>query len=295
MNTYKIDPTKRLVVGILLVMLTLGFCVVGTGAASADQMGGPGSQMAQGGPMGRGFGPGGQNGPTNQQGFGPGGQNGPDSQNFGPGGNSGSDAQDFDSFVPYDESSDGFGPRGGFGQDMGTDSDGQFSRDGGFGPGGQRDFGGHGGFGRDGGPQGMDNGVREAIDALEDADTKAELETLMDKVHTAMEALHNADDDTRDAAEADVKEARDALNSALEEAGIDTSMSKAPEKPENDSGMNRPELPDNGNQDRPDNSGMQNLPDFLNQENLHNIDLNDEEQVQDLFQQFLAWLQDSKT
>ena len=33
MKTYKM---KRVVVGIMLVMLTLGFCVVGTGAASAD-------------------------------------------------------------------------------------------------------------------------------------------------------------------------------------------------------------------------------------------------------------------
>ena len=49
MKTYKM---KRVVVGILLVMLTLGFCVVGTGAASADQKVGP-DQMGQGGQMTR--------------------------------------------------------------------------------------------------------------------------------------------------------------------------------------------------------------------------------------------------
>ena len=266
MKTYKM---KRVVVGILLVMLTLGFCVVGTGAASADQMGGPGGQMGQGAPMmGQGFGRGGQGG------------------------------QSFDGETPP-EMPDGAAPNGasfpgGFSPDGESASNGQFSRDGGFGPRGQRDFGGHDGFGRDGGPQGMDNDVLKAIDALEDGETKTNLETLMDSVHTAMEALHDADDDSREAAETAVNEALDALNEALAAAGIDVSMNEAPEKPEIDSGT-RPELPENGNQNRPENGGRQNIPAFLNRENLESIDLNDEAQVQTLFQQFVSWLKGSNT
>lgn len=264
MKTYKM---KRVVVGILLVMLTLGFCVVGTGAANADQMGGPGGQMGQGNPMmGQGFGRGGQGGPM--------------------------DGQSFDGETLPEMPEDGFAPDGGsfpggFGPDGESASNGQFSHDGGFGPGGQRDFGGHGGFGRDGGPQGMDNYVLKAIDALEDGETKTNLEALMDNVHTAMEALHDADEDSREAAETAVNEARDALNEALAAAGIDASMTEAPEKPEDGSGMTRPERPDNG--------GRQNIPDFLNRENLENIDLDDEEQVQTLFQQFVNWLKGSNT
>ena len=352
MKTYKM---KRVVVGILLVILTLGFCVVGTGAAHADQMGGPMSQQRGFGPGGRqgspgtqmggpggqsspmdqqgfgsgsnygsgaqSFGPGGNYGSntqdsgsfvpydespdafvpyddmSQQQGFGPGGNYGSDAQSFGPGGNYGSNTQDSDSFVPYDESpdafvpyddsSDGFGPRGGFGRDMGADFDGQFSRDGAFGPGGQHDFGGHGGLGRDGAPEGMDNGVREAIAALEDGETKTNLETLMQNVHTAMDALHDADDDSREAAETGVKEARDALNTALEAAGIDASMNEPPEKPDDGNDAARPE--------RPENSGRQSSPDFMSREAIESIDLEDEEQVQNLFRQFLTWLQSSKT
>ena len=282
MKTYKM---KRVVVGIMLVILTLGFCVVGTGAAHADQMGGP---------MGRqqGFGPGGQGGPMDQMGFGSG------NQGFGPGGSFGSDMQDFSGSAPDGQTAPDGGDSfpGNFGQGMDADANGHFSPDGGFGPGGQRDFGGHGGFGRDGGPQKMDNDVRKAIDGLEDADTKAALETLMDNVHTAMEALHDADDDTREAAETDVKEARDALNEALTAAGIQAQMNEPPAKPEGDDGANgakRPEFSENSNLSRPKNGGMQNAPDFLSREALENIDLDDEEQVQDLFQQFVTWLKDS--
>lgn len=261
METYKM---KRVVVGILLVMLTLGFCVVGTGAANADQMGGPGAQMGQGGPMmDRGFGRGGQGSPM--------------------------DGQSFDGETPPEMPEGDFAPDGasfpgGFGPDGESASNGQFSRGGGFGPGSQRDFGGHGGFGRDGGPQGMDNDVRKAIEALEDGETKTNLETLMDNVHTAMEALHDADDDSREGAETAVNEARDALNEALTAAGIDTQLNEPPAKPEGSDDMNRPE-----------NGGRQNGTDFLNRENLENIDLDDEEQVQTLFQQFVNWLKGSNT
>ena len=342
MKTYK---TKRVVVGILLVILTLGFCVVGTGAAHADQMGGPMSQQRGFGPGGRqgspgtqmggpgrqsspmdqqgfgsgsnygsgaqSFGPGGNYGSntqdsgsflpydespdafvpyddmSQQQGFGPGGNYGSDAQSFGPGGNSDSNAQDFGSFVPYDESSDSFRPCGGFNRNMGVDFDGQFSRDGGDQPQPADGFGGHGGLGRDGAPEGMDNGVREAIAALEDGETKTNLETLMQNVHTAMDALHDADDDSREAAETGVKEARDALNTALEAAGIDASMNEPPEKPDDGNDATRPE--------RPENSGRQSSPDFMSREALESIDLEDEEQVQNLFRQFLTWLQSSKT
>ena len=309
MKTYKM---KRIVVGVLLVILTLGFCVVGTGAAHADQMGGPMNQQ-------QGFGPGGRQGGMGQMG-GPGGQmgrqGGPnggqndfmDQQGYGPDGqNSSMGGQDFNGQTPPDSENierdgesfpDGdFGPGGEneFSPDGQPDSNGQFSRDGGFGPGNQRDFGGHGGPGRDGGPQGMDDGVREAIDALEDGETKTNLETLMENVHTAMEALHDADDDSREAAETSVKEARDALNSALEEAGIDASMNEPPEKPEDGDDTARPERPENGNQNRPENGGRQNGPDFLSWEALEDIDLEDEEQVENLFQQFLTWLKGSNT
>ena len=242
MKTYKM---KRVVVGILLVMLTLGFCVVGTGAASADQKVGP-DQMGQGGPM-MGQGVDGTTPPEMPEGGAA-----PDGGSF-PG---------------------GFGQKGDFGQGMGATFNGQFSRGGGFGPGGQRDFGGHGGFGRDGSPQGMDHAALKAIDALEDGETKTNLETLMGNVHTAMEALRDADDNSREAAEAAVSEARDALHEALAAAGIDVSMNEAPEKTEIG-------------------SGRQNIPAFLNRENLENIDLNDEEQVQNLFQQFVSWLKGS--
>ena len=263
MKTYKM---KRVVVGIMLVMLTLGFCVVGTGAALPDPMGGRGGQMGQGIPM---------------------------------------DGQDFDDETPPENPegdaaldggsfSGGFGQKRDFGQGMGADSNGQFSRGGGFGPGGQRDFGGHGGFGRDGSSHRMDNDVLKAIDALEDGETKTNLETLMDNVHTAMEALRDADDASREAAEAAVNEARDALHEALAAAGIDVSMNEAPERPEIDNGT-RPELPENGSQNVPANGGRQNTPDFLNRENLETIDLDDEEQVQNLFQQFVSWLKGSNT
>lgn len=312
MKTYKM---KRVVVGILLTILTLGFCVVGTGAAHADQaddpmtrqqsfgpgrqngpmgqMGGPGGQMGQ-----QGFGPDGQNGSMNQQqGFGPDGQNGPmDQQGFGPDGqNNAMGGQGIDGQTPPDGGD--FGPNGenasaGSGPDVQSDSDKQFSRDGGFGPDHQRGFGGFGGPGRDGGPQGTDSKVREAINALEDGETKTNLETLMENVHTAMEALHDADDDSREAAEAGVKEARDALNTALEAAGIDAGMNEAPEKPADGDDTARPE---DGNQNRPENGGRQNGPAFLNREALEGIDLEDEEQVENLFQQFLTWIKGSST
>ena len=204
MKTYRM---KRVVVGIMLVILTLGFCVVGTGAARAD-MGGPpmGGFGGQGGPGGQGFGPGGDfNG--NNQGFGPGGDFGGNGQGFGPGGD-------------FNGNNQGFGPRGGFG------------------PGGQN------GHGRDGGFRPMDNDVREAIEALEDGDSKTELMTLYENVHTAMEKLREADDDSRESAEAAVKEARDALNTALTEAGIESTMSEPPEKPEGENSMTPPEKPE---------------------------------------------------
>lgn len=293
MKTYKM---KRVVVGIMLVILTLGFCVVGTGAAAPNQMGGPGGQ---GGPMGQ------MGGSMGRQGYSNEGGPGFNGQSFGPG--SGFDGQttpEGGSFAPEGESfPGGFGPGSQNGamdqQDFGPNGEsgfnGQFSHDGGFGPGDQRGFGGRGGFDRNGGPAGMDNDVRQAIDALEDGETKTNLETLMENVHTAMEALHNADDESREAAETGVKDARDALNTALEAAGIDASVSAPPEKPEGDESAARPEQPENGNQTRPEIGGRQNGPDFLSREALEGIDLEDEEQVQDLFQQFLSWIKSSKT
>lgn len=266
MKAYKIDRTKRVVVGILLVILTLGFCVVGTGAARPD-MAGPGGQ-GFGGPMDQqGFG--GQGGPMGGQGFG--GQNGLMGQ------------QGFDGQTPPDGDFDGQTP-----PDGASFPDGQFSRDdrGGFDH--QRDFGGRGGFGPDGGFQPKDGGVREAIEALEDGDEKTALQTLLANVDTAMDALIGADDETREAAETALNDARDALDAALTAAGI--KVPEAPEMPAEGELLERPandgERPQRGGDQRPQNDA----PDFLNRENLQNIDLDDEEQVQNLFQRFVDWL-----
>lgn len=201
MKAYKIDPMKRAVVGILLVILTLGFCVVGTGAARPDMP-----------PMDR------------EQGFGPGGsgrQGGP------------MERPDFDGETPPElpELPEGESFPEGAGPDGGAAFDGQFPRDGRGGPDGQRGFGGRGGAGR----HGADEALLTTIEALEDEETKASLKTLLENVHSAMEALMQADDEGREAAETAVKEARDALNQALEAAGIDDFANQPPEMP--DDGM----------------------------------------------------------
>lgn len=161
----KTSRTKQIVVGVMLVILTLGFCIVGTGAARPD--GRP--------PMG------------NMQGFGHGGDFAPDGQG---------------------------GPGGRFG-------------------GGRR----------------PDGDVREAIEALEDGETKTALSALLESVDTAMEKLMNADTDSRAEAEEEVKTARDALNDALKEAGITLAAQEPPEKPEGESGMTPPERPERGRMD----------------------------------------------
>ena len=201
MKAYKIEPVKSVVVGILLVILTLGFCVVGTGAARPDLP-----------PMDR------QGGPQGQM--------------------------DFDGETPPerpegDSFRGGFTPDGETPDDFGAAFDGQPPRDGGFGPDAQRGFGGRGGAGHHGG--GMDEELRESIEALEDGETKTKLETLLENVHTAMEKLMQADDSSREAAETAVREARDALNEALTAAGIEINVSEPPEKPEDDM---RPEPPE---------------------------------------------------
>ena len=186
MKTYTL---KHIVVGIMLVILTLGFCVVGTGAARPDPMKGP---MGQ-----RDFMPDGETPPEM-----------PDGEFF-PGGPQGD-------FKP----ADGELPPDGFG---------------GFGP--------QHGFGRRGGmaAHGMDAEILTAIEALEDGETKTELQALYDKLHSAMEALMQADDNSRDAAETAVKEARDALNEALTAAGIEAAMSEPPAKPDGEMPFARPE------------------------------------------------------
>ena len=221
MKTYKM---KRAVVGILLVILTLGFCVVGTGAARAEGMGGP-----NGGQHGFGPGPG---GPGGQFGFD--GQTPPDGQ-FGPGAQGdGSSQSGFGGQTP---------PDGQSGFDGQTPPDGQSAPDGGRQFGGRGDFGGRGGFGGHGGFGPMDRDLSAAIDSLDDGDTKTELQTLLKNVQSAMEALRNADTDSRESAEAAVKEARDALNEALTKAGIEIADVNPPELPEGENGMTPPELP----------------------------------------------------
>lgn len=124
------------------------------------------------------------------------------------------------------------GPQGDF-----KPADGALPPDGfgGFGP--QHGFGGRGGM--DG--HGMDAEILTAIEALEDGETKTELQSLYDKLHSAMEALMQADSDSREAAETAVKEARDALNEALTAAGIEAAMSEPPAKPDGEMPFARPE------------------------------------------------------
>jgi len=186
MKTYTL---KHIVVGIMLVILTLGFCVVGTGAARPDPMKEP---MGQ-----RDFMPDGETPPEM-----------PDGEIF-PGGPQ-SDFEPADGALPPDGFG-GFGPQHGFGRRGGMDA------------------------------HGMDAEILTAIEALEDGETKTELQALYDKLHSAMEALMQADDNSRDAAETAVKEARDALNEALTAAGIEAAMSEPPAKPDGEMPFARPE------------------------------------------------------
>ncbi|MBQ7434677.1 MAG: hypothetical protein IJV51_02630 [Oscillospiraceae bacterium] len=186
MKTYTL---KHIVVGIMLVILTLGFCVVGTGAARPDPMKEP---MGQ-----RDFMPDGETPPEM-----------PDGEFF-PGGPQ-SDFEPADGALPPDGFG-GFGPQHGFGRRGGMDA------------------------------HGMDAEILTAIEALEDGETKTELQALYDKLHSAMEALMQADDSSRDAAETAVKEARDALNEALAAAGIEAAMSEPPAKPDGEMPFARPE------------------------------------------------------
>ena len=227
---------KRIVVGIMLVLLTLGFCVVGTGAAKADNMGQPPMNGQRGG-----FG--GQNDFGGPGGFGPGGQEMRDGENSFNGQN-------------------GFGGHGQFGPGAQEMRDGENSFN------GQNGFDGRGGFGP------MDRGTREAVEALEDGETKTALLALLDDVHSAMEALRAADDSSRESAEAAVKAARDALNEALSAAGIEADMTP-PEMPEGDMDMTPPAQFGGDMPDRFD------------------FDEMSEEQIQTLYQRFQSWL-DSK-
>ena len=186
MKTYTL---KHIVVGIMLVILTLGFCVVGTGAARPDPMKEP---MGQ-----RDFMPDGETPPEM-----------PDGEFF-PGGPQ-SDFEPADGALPPDGFG-GFGPQHGFGRRGGMDA------------------------------HGMDAEILTAIEALEDGETKTELQSLYDKLHSAMEALMQADSDSREAAETAVKEARDALNEALTAAGIEAAMSEPPAKPDGEMPFARPE------------------------------------------------------
>ena len=186
MKTYTL---KHIVVGIMLVILTLGFCVVGTGAARPDPM----------------------KEPMGQRDFMPDGETPPEMPNgeFFPGGPQ-SDFEPADGALPPDGFG-GFGPQHGFGRRGGMDA------------------------------HGMDAEILTAIEALEDGETKTELQALYDKLHSAMEALMQADDNSRDAAETAVKEARDALNEALTAAGIEVSMTEPPAKPDGEMPFARPE------------------------------------------------------
>ena len=188
MKTYTL---KHIVVGIMLVILTLGFCVVGTGAARPDHM----------------------KGPMGQHDFLSDGETPPEMPDG--------------EFFPG-----GFGPQGDF-----KPADGELPPDGFDGSAPQHGFGGRGGM--DG--HGMDAEILTAIEALEDGETKTELQSLYDKLHSAMEALMQADSDSREAAETAVKEARDALNEALTAAGIEAAMSEPPAKPDGEMPFARPE------------------------------------------------------
>ena len=98
--------------------------------------------------------------------------------------------------------------------------------------------------------------IRTSIEALEDGDTKTNLETLLSEYESAKAALDTAieegSDDIDTLREAEMK-AMEALRTALEEAGIDarpqlpegegngdTGMGQRPEKPADDDGSDMP-------------------------------------------------------
>ncbi len=237
MNTINM---KRIVVGIMLVILTLGFSVVGTGAARPDSMGQPPMNGQRGGFNG-------------QNGFGGPGQ-------FCPGGQEMTDGES------------GFNGQNGFGGPGQFGPGGQEMTDGESGFNGQNGFGGH--DGHRGGFRPMDGDTRQKVEAMEDGETKTALLALLDDVHSAMEALREADDSSRESAEAAVKAARDALNEALSAAGIEAELTPS-EMPEGAADMTPPEQP-----------GGNMLESF-------NFDELSEEQIENLYQRFQSWL-DSK-
>ena len=98
--------------------------------------------------------------------------------------------------------------------------------------------------------------IKTSIEAVEDEDTKAALETLLSEYESAKTALDTAikegSDDVDTLREAEMK-AMEALRTALEEAGIDarlqlpegegngdTGMGQRPEKPADDDGSDMP-------------------------------------------------------
>lgn len=93
--------------------------------------------------------------------------------------------------------------------------------------------------------------IRTSIEALEDGDTKTNLETLLSEYESAKAALDTAieegADDVDTLREAEMK-AMEALRTALEEAGIDA----RPQLPEGETGMGqRPEKPADDGADMP--------------------------------------------
>ena len=182
-------------------------------------------------------------------------------------------------------------PQGGFGQNDGQqppekpegDEDRTPPAD------GENGFGQNGPMGR-GGDDPM-NRIISAVNELEDESVKSDLEALMQAHLEAMEAKRNAEgDDARGEAAEAVAAAREALNQALTDAGIEgmgvpAEDQEPPEKPDGEEDRTPPA-------DGRQNQGGQQLPEkpegdaSATAQNLPE----DEQGMLRLFQQFLEWL-----
>lgn len=152
-------------------------------------------------------------------------------------------------------------------------------------------------------PQNEDpmSGILDAVNSMEDADAKDSIQSLLDAHLAAIEAEHNATDDSaRTEAAKAVAAAQDALNAALTEAGIEAQLStpeelpnqsnrptsedrdQLPEKPQNEDSNGPSAMP--AGTDAPAN-GEERLE--LPAANLSELS---DEQAQNLFQAFLQWL-----
>lgn len=139
--------------------------------------------------------------------------------------------------------------------------------------------------------------VLAAVEALEDEEAKANIEALMQAYCDAVDAQRNAEDDEARAAAAEaVTAARDALHDALTEAGIELPAGgpkngrQKPEKPEENElpadGPQAPEQPE-GDLDPADRPEPPASPEGT-------VPEQDGAGMEELFQQFLEWMENNK-